>query len=236
MVNMNEKKENLDRHLQVIVTSLLLLLALIVHCDHLMMMMVVVLMMMMMVVVVLMMVMIVVVVLTKVMMMAVVMMMVMMVVVLLMMVMMVVMMMMTTSASPAILHLTHFQSCHLESSEFYIPGCSTRKEWHAARLFEGKKNKLALVKYFLLGRPPAPLIQSSESSTLENGRPLFVHRSIISCKIIKQSIFKTSRSFFLYFHHVVSGSHFVVRCYFQDLNFLIVDQLTTRPSADLVNI
>ena len=196
MVNMNEKKENLDRHLQVIVTSLLLLLALIVHCDHLMMMMVVVLMM----------------------------------------VMMVVMMMMTTSASPAILHLTHFQSCHLESSEFYIAGCSARKAWHAARLFEGKKNKLALVKYFLLGRPPAPLIQSSESSTLENGRPLFVHRSIISCKIIKQSIFKTSRSFFLYFHHVVSGSHFVVRCYFQDLNFLIVDQLTTRPSADLVNI
>ena len=235
MVNMNEKKENLDRHLQVIVTSLLLLLALIVHCDHLMMMMVVVLMMMMMVVVVLMMVMIVVVVLTKVMMMAVVMMMVMMVVVLLMMVMMVVMMMMTTSASPAILHLTHFHSCHLESSECYIPGCSTRKAWHAVRLFE-EKNKLALVKYFLLGRPPAPLIQSSESSTLENGRPLFVHRFIISCKIIKQSIFKTSRSFFLYFHHVVSGSHFVVRCYFQDLNFLIVDQLTTRPSADLVNI
>ena len=195
MVNMNEKKENLDRHLQVIVTSLLLLLALIVHCDHLMMMMVVVLMM----------------------------------------VMMVVMMMMTTSASPAILHLTHFHSCHLESSECYIPGCSTRKAWHAVRLFE-EKNKLALVKYFLLGRPPAPLIQSSESSTLENGRPLFVHRSIISCKIIKQSIFKTSRSFFLYFHHVVSGSHFVVRCYFQDLNFLIVDQLTTRPSADLVNI
>ena len=192
---MNEKKENLDRHLQVIVTSLLLLLALIVHCDHLMMMMVVVLMM----------------------------------------VMMVVMMMMTTSASPAILHLTHFHSCHLESSECYIPGCSTRKAWHAVRLFE-EKNKLALVKYFLLGRPPAPLIQSSESSTLENGRPLFVHRSIISCKIIKQSIFKTSRSFFLYFHHVVSGSHFVVRCYFQDLNFLIVDQLTTRPSADLVNI
>ena len=195
MVNMNEKKENLDRHLQVIVTSLLLLLALIVHCDHLMMMMVVVLMM----------------------------------------VMMVVMMMMTTSASPAILHLTHFHSCHLESSECYIPGCSTRKAWHAVRLFE-EKNMLALVKYFLLGRPPAPLIQSSESSTLENGRPLFVHRSIISCKIIKQSIFKTSRSFFLYFHHVVSGSHFVVRCYFQDLNFLIVDQLTTRPSADLVNI
>ena len=157
MVNMNEKKENLDRHLQVIVTSLLLLLALIVHCDHLMMMMVVVLMM----------------------------------------VMMVVMMMMTTSASPAILHLTHFHSCHLESSECYIPGCSTRKAWHAVRLFE-EKNKLALVKYFLLGRPPAPLIQSSESSTLENGRPLFVHRSIISCKIIKQSIFKTSRSFFFY--------------------------------------
>ena len=129
MVNMNEKKENLDRHLQVIVTSLLLLLALIVHCDHLMMMMVVVLMMMMIVVVVL----------TKVMMMAVVMMMVMMVVVLLMMVMMVVMMMMTTSASPAILHLTHFHSCHLESSECYIPGCSTRKAWHAVRLFEEKK-------------------------------------------------------------------------------------------------
>ena len=195
MVNMNEKKENLDRHLQVIVSSLLLLLALIVHCDHLMMMMVVVLMM----------------------------------------VMMVVMMMMTTSASPAILHLTHFHSCHLESSECYIPGCSTRKAWHAVRLFE-EKNKLALVKYFLLGRPPAPLIQSSESSTLENGRPLFVHRSIISCKIIKQSIFKTSRSFFLYFHHVVSGSHFVVRCYFQDLNFLHVNQLTTSLSADLVNI
>ena len=107
-------------------------------------------------------------------------------------------MMMTTSASPAILHLTHFQSCHLESSECYIPGCSARKAWHAVRLFE-EKNKLALVKYFLLGRPPAPLIQSSESSTLENGRPLFVHRSIISCKIIKQSIFKTSRSFFFIF-------------------------------------
>ena len=143
---------------------------------------------------------------------------------------------MTTSASPAILHLNHFQGCHLESSESCIAGCSTRKASHAVRLFEEKKNNLALVKYFLLGRPPAPLIQSSESSTLENGRPLFVHQSTISCEIIKRSVCKTLISFFSYFHNVVSGPHFVVRCYFQDLNFLNVDQLTTSLSADLVNI
>ena len=112
---------------------------------------------------------------------------------------------MTTSASPAILHLNHFQGCHLESSESCIAGCSTRKAWHAVRLFE-EKNKLALVKYFLLGRPPAPLIQSSESSTLENGRPLFVQQSTISCKIITQNIRKTSTSVFY-----ISTISFLVR-------------------------